>query len=112
MKLKVIEDSLGNIWLLNYRILYKYDAISRKPITWMKLPQTDPAMTSGTITHSKDASVIWILNGTSLYKIIPLKKAIVKQEEMPYQAAAVWFDGSTYLWLSFWTQYLCRYNMG
>ncbi len=111
MSLRVIEDREGNIWLLNYLFLYKYDANSGKLVTWLKLPATDPTMTAGAITYNKDATVIWIQNGTTLYKITPLKKTIVKHEEMPYQAANIWADGSSYLWLSFWTTYLCRYNI-
>lgn len=110
MNLRVIEDEVGNIWLLNSEFLYKYDTASGKLIDWMKLPLTDPAMTAGAIAFRKDATVIWIQNGLTLYKIVPLKKSITKEETMPHQAAAMWTDGS-YVWISFWTQDLCRYNI-
>ena len=109
--LRVIEDSAGNIWLLNDLFLYKYNSNSGSLITWLKLPAFDAAMTSGAITYTKNANFIWIQNGKTLYKISPLTKTVSKQEEMPHQAANIWADGSSYLWLSYWTQYLCKYNI-
>jgi hypothetical protein len=107
MALRVIQDSTGNIWLLNDLFLYKYDAVNKKVVTWMKLPASNPTMTSGVIAFSKEASVIWIHNGTTLYKISLPRRQILTAERMPRQAANLWAD-SNYLWLSFWTQYLCR----
>ncbi|HEX5152375.1 MAG TPA: two-component regulator propeller domain-containing protein [Parafilimonas sp.] len=109
MSLKIIEDGSGNKWLLNNQFIYKYDAPSAKLITWMKLPDTDPAMTAGAFTFSKKDNLIWIQNGITLYKISPLEKKIINEEKMPYQAACLWKDGD-YLWMSFWTQHLCRWN--
>jgi hypothetical protein len=96
--------------LLNYLILYKYDTASKKLITWMNMPWTDPAKIAA-IAFSKEGNIIWIHNGMSLYKIFPLKKNIIKQETMPYQAAVMWADGSSYLWISFYSKNLCRYNI-
>ena len=110
MNLRVIEDSDGNIWLINYLFLYKYDAVRGKLIMWLKLPAADPTMSHGAIAFSKDSTIIWVQNGTTLYKISPLKKKIIQQEKMPHQAANLWMDGH-YLWISFWTQYLCRYDL-
>ncbi len=110
MNLKVLEDISGNIWLVNAFHIYKYDAASKKLITWMTLPPIDPAMTFGAMAFNKDENIIWIQNGITLYKISPLKRKILKEENMPHQAATLWVDGN-YLWLSFWTQHLCRYNL-
>ena len=109
MNLHVIEDTAGNIWLLNDQVLYKYNALSEKLITWMKLPAFDASMTSGAITFNKEENVIWIQNGMILYKISLLEKKIISEEKMPQQAACLWKDGD-YLWISFWTQHLCRWN--
>ncbi len=111
MALRVIEDSVGNIWLLNYSMLYKYDTTREKLISWLKLPESDQAMTRGSIGYNKEANVVWIQNGLDLYKIFPVKKIITRQEIMPHQAAYIWTDDDTHIWISFWTQYLCKYNI-
>jgi ligand-binding sensor domain-containing protein len=110
MDLTIMEDSIGNIWLINQFKLYKYDAGSGTLVTWLELPPTDPAMTSGIIAFNKHTGIIWIQNGTTLYEISAINKKIIKEETMPYQAANMWADDN-YLWISFWTQYICRYNM-
>lgn len=111
MNLTVIEDSIGNIWLLNKSKLYKYDNESNKLINWITLPLSDQALTAGAIAFNKSASSIFIENGNTLYEIAPLKRKIVKEVKMPPMVANIWMDGSTVLWISFWTQYLCRYNI-
>ncbi|CAN5655349.1 two-component regulator propeller domain-containing protein [soil metagenome] len=111
LNLTVIEDSAGNIWLLNMLELYKYDAVTHKLVNWLHLPPTDPAMSGGAIAYNKDSNLIWIQNGTTLFAIAPAKKKIVKKESMPYQAASMWADGNSFLWIGFWTAYLCRYNL-
>ncbi len=111
MYLRLMEDSTGNIWLLNDLVLYKYDATSEKLVTWMKLPAFDPKMPGGPgcIAFDKKAGIIWIQVGLTVYKISAPEKKIIKQEKMPYWAAYLWKDGD-YLWISFWTQHLCRWN--
>ncbi len=110
MYLRIIEDSLGNIWLLNDLVLYKYDTTSGKLITWMKMPSANPVTSFGGIAFDKKTDVIWVQKGSLLYKIFPFKKKIIRLKTIPYGAANIWMDDSTYLWMSFWTQYLCRYN--
>src|SRR5436853_6237935 len=109
MDLHVIEDAEGNICVLNDQVIYKYDTLSEKLITWMKLPDTGPTMTPGAIAFSKNDNLVWIQNGITLYKISSLEKKIITGEKMPYQPAYLWKDGD-YLWMSFWSQYLCRWN--
>ena len=99
MNLRVIQDIAGNIWLLNDKALYKYDLIAKKLVNWLKLPASSPALTAGAIAFKKEASLIWLQNGTTLYTISPGKKRIIKEEKMPFQAAQLWTDGD-YLWLS------------
>jgi len=110
MNLTVIEDSLGNTWLLNKSKLYKYDTNSNKLITWLIFPLTDPGFTAGAIAFNKHSNIIWIANGTTLYEISTLKRKIIKEVKMPPMVGYIWMDGNTYLWISFWNQYLWRYN--
>lgn len=111
MNLHVMEDSAGNVWLLNYLFLYKYDQLNNKLITWLKLPESDPKFLPGAITFNKEAGIIWIQKGKTLYEISPGTKKIIKAEAVPYEAASLWADGKSYLWISYWTPNLCRYNL-
>ncbi|MEO7802077.1 MAG: two-component regulator propeller domain-containing protein, partial [Ginsengibacter sp.] len=110
MNFKIYEDAYGRIWLVNRSKIYNVDIDKGRLTVWMELPPGDLALTGAVMAYAKKFNKLWIQNGSTLYEISLLRKEILKKEPMLYQAANMGIESDSILWISSWSQNLCRYN--